>query len=76
MSSLFQVARFSREFEAEIAQATLAAGGIDSFLRMDDGGGMLPVLQQNRGIALYVDEEDAEEAQSLLTDQAAEPPAE
>jgi len=76
MSNPFPVAVFSSEFEAEIAQATLAAGGIDSLLKMDDGGGMLPVLQQNRGITLYVDEEDAEEAQSLLTDQATEPPAE
>jgi hypothetical protein len=69
------IAVFSSEFEAELAQATLAAGGIDSFLKMDDSGGMLPVLQQNRGVKLFVDQEDEEEARSLLGDQAVEPPA-
>ncbi len=69
------VAEFSSEIEAELAQATLAAGGIDSFLRMDDIGGMLPVFQQTRGVKLVVDENDESEARSLLRDQAGEPPA-
>ncbi len=68
------VAVFSNEIEAELAQATLAAAGIESYLKFDDTGGMMPVLQQAEGVALLVRKDRYAEAQTVLTTPASESP--
>ena len=67
MENYIQVATFSNEVEADLAQATLAAAGIQSYLKYEDTGGMMPILQQSEGVKLLVDEKDAEEAKTILT---------
>ena len=68
------VAVYSNEIEAELAQATLAAAGIESFLKFEDMGGMLPPLLQAEGVALLVRRENYAEAQTVLTTPADETP--
>jgi hypothetical protein len=68
------VAFFSNEIEAELAQATLAAAGIESYLKYEDTGGMMPVLAQSEGVALLVRKDRYAEAQTVLTTPAAESP--
>ncbi|MBI1805717.1 MAG: DUF2007 domain-containing protein [Ignavibacteria bacterium] len=70
MEKFISIATYTNEVEAELAQATLAAAGIESYLKYEDTGGMMPVLQQSEGIKLLVDEEDVIEAKAVLTDQA------
>ena len=60
------VATYSSEIDAELAQATLAAAGIEAFLKYEDTGGMMPVLQQSEGVKLLVDPSNLEEARSIL----------
>ena len=74
MEKFISVATYSNEVEAELAQATLAAAGIESYLKYEDTGGMMPILQQSEGIDLLVVEENAIEAKAVLTDQATEEP--
>jgi len=61
------VMTFLTEVEAEVAQATLAAAGIESFLHYEDTGHMLPSLQQSEGVNVLVDPKDYDEAKILLT---------
>ncbi len=68
------VAFFSNEIEAELAHATLAAAGIESYLKFEDTGGMLPVLLQAEGVALLVRKDQYAEAQTVLTTPASESP--
>lgn len=68
------VAFFMNEIEAELAQATLAAAGIESFLKYEDTGGMMPVLLQSEGVALLVSKDQYAEAQTVLTTPATDSP--
>jgi len=68
------VAFFSNEIEAELAEATLAAAGIESFLKNEGTGGMLPVLQQSEGVALLVHRDMLAEAQTVLITPASDSP--
>ena len=68
------VSIFSSEIEAELAQATLAAAGIESYLKYEDVGGMLTVFQQTNGVKVLVIEERLEEAKTVLSEQAREEP--
>jgi hypothetical protein len=68
------VAVYPNEIEAELAQATLAAAGIESYLKFEDMGGMLPALLQTDGVALLVRREKYAEAQTVLTTPASESP--
>jgi hypothetical protein len=68
------IAEFPSQVDAELAQATLAAAGIESFLHTDDTGGMLPVFQQIEGVQLYVEPQYAEEAKLVLSTPPAEQP--
>lgn len=68
MEDYEEVATYSSEIEAEVAQSTLAAAGIESFLRFEDTGGMLPSLQQTEGVRLLVERDRLTEARALLTD--------
>lgn len=71
---LIPAATFVNEFEAELAQATLSAAGIESFLKFEDTGGMMPVLQQSEGVTLLVRKGDLAEAQTVLTTPATDAP--
>jgi hypothetical protein len=68
------VAVYPNEIEAELAQATLAAAGIESYLKFEDMGGMLPALLQTDGVALLVRRDKYAEAQTVLTTPASESP--
>jgi len=68
------VAFFSNEIEAELAEATLAAAGIESFLKDEGTGGMIPALQQSEGVALLVHRDNLAEAQTVLITPASDSP--
>jgi hypothetical protein len=68
------VAFFPNEIEAELAEATLAAAGIESFLKDEGTGGMLPSLQQTEGVALLVHRDNLAEAQTVLITPATDSP--
>ncbi len=70
MEGYVVVATFSTHMEAELAQATLAAAEIESFLQLDDTGGMLPSLQESGGVKLLVDPSRLDEARMILSEQA------
>ena len=74
MESFEIVATFPSEIEAELAQATLSAAGIESFLKFDDAGGMLSPLLQREGVRVLVDGARAAEARELLAGGAQELP--
>ena len=67
MENFVTIATYPDEVEAHLAQATLAAAEIESFVKMDDVGGMLESLQFTRGVRLLVDEENVEAAKEILT---------
>ena len=73
MENFISVKSFTNEVEAELAQATLAAAGIESYLKYEDIGGMLPVLQESEGIEVLVEEKNLLEAKAVLNEQATEP---
>ena len=70
MEDYVTAATFRNEVEAELAQTALAAAGIESFLKYEDTGGMLPVLQGSEGIEVLVEKKDLEEARAILSEQA------
>jgi hypothetical protein len=76
MEDYVSVATFTNEIEAELAQATLSAASIESFLKYEDIGGMLPVLQESEGIELLVDKKNLLEAKAILSEQATQEPEE
>ena len=55
--------------DADLAASALAAAGIDALIRPDDCGGMRPHLWYG-GIELLVREEDAEQAERILSQPA------
>ena len=67
MEGYISVAVFPSEVDAELAQATLAAAGIESFLQSDDSGGMMPVFQQIEGVQIFVEPQFVEEAKMVLS---------
>ena len=67
MEGYISIAVFPSEVDGELAQATLAAAGIESFLHSDDSGGMMPVFQQIQGVQLWVEPQYAEEAKLVLS---------
>ncbi|MBI1804529.1 MAG: DUF2007 domain-containing protein [Ignavibacteriae bacterium] len=70
MENYVSVATFTNEVEAELAQTSLAAAGIQSFLKYEDTGGMLPVLQGSEGIEILVEQKDLDEARAILSEEA------
>ena len=52
--------------DAEIAKGHLKAAGIPAFILKDDGGGMLPSLQNAEGVQLVVAETQEEKARKVL----------
>lgn len=67
MEGYVVVETFLNEIDAELAQATLSAASIESFLKYEDTGHMMPVLQQAEGVKLFVLPENLEEAKAILT---------
>ncbi len=74
MENFIPVATYSTEIEAELAQATLAAAGIESYLKFEDIGGMMPWMQQIKGINLLVDENNRAEASMVLSTPSTDQP--
>ena len=67
MSDIVEIARFSGEFEAKVAEAHLASIGIAANMVTDDGGGAFPNLSMlTGGVRLIVRSEDAEAAMEAL----------
>ena len=60
------VGSYPAEALAELAKMRLEESGIESFIRSDDCGGMLPFLQSVTGVSLSVRESDAESASRVL----------
>jgi len=60
------VAEYENEIDAEIAKGHLEASGIPAFIIKDDGGGMLPSLQDAQGVQLVVAETQKEKAKRIL----------
>jgi len=71
MQKFVCVSTYPDDMEARLAQATLAAAGIESFIKADDAGGMLQFLEYTKGVQLLVDEKDLEEARVVLSTTAA-----
>ncbi|MGD0338280.1 MAG: DUF2007 domain-containing protein [Bacteroidota bacterium] len=60
------VGEYENEIDAEIAKGHLEASGIPASLIKDDGGGMLPSLQNAQGVQLLVAETHSEKAKKIL----------
>jgi hypothetical protein len=60
------VGEYENEIDAEIAKGHLEASGIPASIIKDDGGGMLPSLQNAEGVQLLVAESQREKARKLL----------
>jgi hypothetical protein len=60
------VGNYENELDAEIAKGHLEASGIPAFIIKDDGGGMLPSLQNTEGVRLVVAEIHKEKAGIIL----------
>lgn len=60
------VGEYENEIDAEIAKGHLEASGIPSSIMKDDGGGMLPSLQNTEGVQLVVSETQKEKAMKVL----------
>lgn len=59
--------------EAELAQAALAAAGIESVIASDDAGGAFP-FDFSGGARLFVEEADARDAAAVLSGEPGEEP--
>lgn len=57
---------YENEIDAEIAKGNLMASGIPASIIKDDGGGMLPSLQNAEGVQLLVEESQLENAKKIL----------
>ena len=58
---------YLHRYEADLARALLASGGIPSLIVADDAGGMQPhMLFGTGGVRLWVSDDRAEEAGQLL----------
>ena len=60
------VGEYENEIDAEIAKGHLEASGIPASIMKDDGGGMLPSLQNADGVQFIVAENQGEEARKIL----------
>lgn len=68
MSDIVEIAKFSGEFEAQIALAHLASEGIEANMVTDDAGGAFPNLSMvSGGVRIIVRAEDAQAATSALS---------
>lgn len=68
--ALVAIRTYVNHFEADIARSALEAAGIECLIKSDDCGGLRPHLWLG-GVELVVREEDAEQANEVLTREAA-----
>lgn len=73
MDTLVAVATFGSHVEGELARTALEAAGIESMLRDDEGGGQYPSLAFSEGVALLVNEDQADAARDVLAQAATFP---
>jgi len=66
MSALVRVGTYSDRMSAENAKNFLESAGIEAMLSSDDAGGLRPELTLVRGVKLWVNEEDEQEARAVL----------
>lgn len=66
MDNLVCVRTYFDRAEANIAKSVLAGSGIDSFIKADDEGGMLPFQLGGSGLELMVKQDDLEKAREIL----------
>ena len=66
MSELIAVRSYRDRFEAESAQAKLAAAGIEAFVAADDAAGWQPGQPFVRGVRLLIKPEDAPAAADII----------
>lgn len=64
------VGEYENELDAEIARGHLEASGISASIIKDDGGGMLPSLQNAEGVQLIVAENQSEKARKILQEKS------
>jgi Putative prokaryotic signal transducing protein len=60
------VGEYDNEIDAEIAKGHLESSGIKALIIKDDGGGMLPSMQNTEGVQLVVTESQSEKAKKIL----------
>ena len=60
------VGEYENEIDAEIAKGHLESSGIQASVIKDDGGSMLPSLQNTEGVQLVVTESQSEKAKKIL----------
>ena len=60
------VGEYENELDAEIAKGHLEASGIHASIIKDDGGGMLPSLQNADGVGLVVAKTEKDKAKRIL----------
>jgi hypothetical protein len=60
------VGEYENEIDAEIAKGHLESSGISASILKDDGGGMLPSLQNSEGVQVVVSESQGEKARKIL----------
>jgi hypothetical protein len=65
MDARVEVGSYATRSDAELAQAALAAAGIESVVSADDAGGAYP-FDLTGGAHLFVEEADAEDAAVVL----------
>lgn len=65
MSGRVEVGAYPTRTDAELAQAALAAAGIESVLVADDAGGAYP-FDLTGGVRVVVDDADAADAAEVL----------
>jgi hypothetical protein len=68
MSDVAVIARFAYRHEAEFASNILEGAGIESFLKIDDAGGLYPGLTFTNPARLLVRGEDIDLAVQVLVD--------
>ncbi len=68
--NLVEVKRYSSDMDAELAQATLNAAGLDCVIMRDGADGMLQMLEYTEGVRVLVNEDQFEEAKALLEEQS------
>jgi hypothetical protein len=65
---MVEVGAYPTRSDAEVAQGALVAAGIESVLVADDAGGAYPFDLTGGGARLLVDEADAADAASVLSE--------
>ena len=66
MDDLVIVKIFTSRWEADLAKHILESHGIQTMIKADDEGGMMPSLQMINGVQVLVRKKDKDKARELL----------